>query len=131
MRRLFEQFNFKKTAQDLGVSVWQTPNFLFLLMGIIIYATIIVVFYMTKDYSDPRILIASECLVVMVMLSTGSSIINRISDIARLNKLKTRFIECAPCEMIFNLHILSSLSKVSHVPEFLNVQFDSCSTPYN
>jgi signal transduction histidine kinase len=95
MRRLFEQFNFKKTAQDLGVSVWQTPNFLFLLMGIIIYATIIVVFYMTKDYSDPRVLIASECLVVMVMLSTGSSIINRISDIARLNKLKTRFIEIA------------------------------------
>ncbi len=95
MKKLFDQFNFKKSARDLGVSVWQTPNFLFLIMGIVIYATIIIVFYLTKDYSDPRILIASECFVVVVMLTTGSNIIGRISDVAKLNKLKTRFVEIA------------------------------------
>jgi len=64
-------------------------------MGIIISITIIILFYLTKDYADPRILIFSECFVVTIMLSVGSNIIGRITDIAKINRLKTRFIELA------------------------------------
>ncbi|MEA3273236.1 MAG: HAMP domain-containing sensor histidine kinase [Patescibacteria group bacterium] len=95
MKKILEQFNFKKSARDLGVSIWQTPNFLFVVMGVIIAITIVILFYLTKDYSDPKILVLSECFVVIIMLTTGSNIIGRITDIAKINKLKTRFIELA------------------------------------
>jgi len=95
MKNLLNQFNFKKSAQNLGVSIWQTPNFLFMVMGIIISATIIILFYLTEDYADPRVLIFSECFVVTIMLSVGSNIIGRVTDIAKINRLKTRFIELA------------------------------------
>jgi len=95
MNKFLEQFNFKKAAAELGVSVWQTPNVLFLVMGIIIALIMAILFYFSKDYSDPRVLIISECLTAITLLSVGSSIINSVVDIARLNRLKTRFLELA------------------------------------
>ena len=95
MNKYLEQFNFKKAARELGVSIWQTPNFLFLTMGVVIATTMVILFYITKDYSDPKILLMSECFISVTMLAVGSSIINRTVDIARINKLKTRFLELA------------------------------------
>lgn len=95
MNKFLEQFNFKKAAQELGVSVWQTPNVLFLMMGLVIAIIMFILYFFSKDYGDPRVLVVSECLTAITLLSVGSSIINRIVDIARLNRLKTRFLELA------------------------------------
>lgn len=95
MSKFLDQFDFRKAARELGVSVWQTPNFLFLTMGVVISTTMIILFYIAKDYSDPKILLMSECFVAMTMLAVGSSMINRIVDFARINRLKTRFLELA------------------------------------
>ena len=95
MKEILDQFNFKKTAQELGVSVWQTPSFLFLVMGILISVIMVILFLVTRNSSDPMFLILAECFVAMTMLSVGSSIIGRVADIAKINQLKTRFIELA------------------------------------
>jgi signal transduction histidine kinase len=95
MKKWTDQFNFEKAAKELGVKYWQTPNFLFLAMGVVISFTMIVLFLITKSYSDPRILIISESFVAVVMLTVGSSIISRFSSLAKINRLKTRFIELA------------------------------------
>ena len=47
-RRLFDEFNLKKQAENLGVSVWQTPNFLFIVMGIIVVTAMTGVYIVSR-----------------------------------------------------------------------------------
>ncbi|MFH0969054.1 MAG: HAMP domain-containing sensor histidine kinase [Patescibacteria group bacterium] len=87
--------NIKREAEDLGVSVWQTPSFLFLIMGIFIVIVMTVVYYLSRFYDSPEILIFSESAVVIVILSIGNVIIQSIEQIARANKIKSEFITIA------------------------------------
>jgi len=89
------RFNIKREAEDLGVSVWQTPSFLFILMGLFIVVVMWVVYYMTRFYDSYEVLIISESAVVIVILSIGNVIIQSVEQIARVNRIKSEFITIA------------------------------------
>ena len=83
-QRILNEFNFKKQAEELGVSVWQTPSFLFIVMGVVIVAAIFGVYVASKHYNSPEIVIISESSVVALLFTIGNFIIilSIISDIA-------------------------------------------------
>lgn len=89
------RFNIKKEAEDLGVSFWQAPSFLFVMMGFFIVIVMTVVYIISRFYDSPEILIASETAVVIVIFSVGNVIIQSIEQIARANKIKSEFITIA------------------------------------
>lgn len=95
VRRIFDGFNLKKEAEELGVSVWQTPSFLFIVMGLIIVMAMTGVYIIAQNYNSPELLIGSESLVVAVLFILGNSIIQSIEEIARANKIKTEFVSIA------------------------------------
>jgi signal transduction histidine kinase len=82
----------KKQAEYLGVSLWRTPSFLFILMGIIIGVVMILVYYLFKNYNSPEALILSEVVIVIVLMSIGSFIIRNVEEMAKINKMKSEFI---------------------------------------
>ncbi len=85
----------RKEAENLGVAVWKTPSFLFILMGIFIAAIMGVVYYISRSYDSPELLIASECFVFIVVFSIGNVIIKIIEQIAVANKIKSEFVTIA------------------------------------
>ena len=87
--------NLKKQAEELGVSVWQTPNFLFVLMGLIIIIAMTAVYFAAQKYSSPEILVLGEAIVVSIILAIGNSIINTIEEVAKINKMKSEFVSIA------------------------------------
>lgn len=89
------RFNIKKEAEDLGVSIWQTPSFLFVVMGFFIIAMMMMVYFVSSLYDAPEILVISECVVVIVVFSVGNIIIGSIEQIARANKIKSEFVAIA------------------------------------
>ncbi|MFA5777035.1 MAG: HAMP domain-containing sensor histidine kinase [Parcubacteria group bacterium] len=89
------EFNIKKEAKDLGVSVWQAPSFLFMLMGIFIVIVMAVVYYISRFYNSPEVLVFSESAVVIVIFSIGNIIIKSVEQIARANKIKSEFVTIA------------------------------------
>lgn len=93
--KIADGFNLKKQARDLDVKVWQTPSFMFLLMGIIIILTMTIVYFVSRRYNDPQVLIIAEVLVVVVLLTIGNSIIQNIEQMAKINKMKSEFISVA------------------------------------
>lgn len=95
IRRLFDDFNIKKEADELGVSVWQAPSFLFIVMGLVIITAMTGVYYVAQLYDSPEVLIISESLVSIVLFVIGNFIIRSVSEIARANKIKTEFISIA------------------------------------
>lgn len=90
-----DEFNIKKQADELGVSIWQAPSFLFILMGLIIIAAMTAVYFISRNYDAPEVIILSESSVVAILFTIGNFIINDIERIARANKMKTEFVSIA------------------------------------
>jgi signal transduction histidine kinase len=87
--------NLKKQAKELGVKVWQTPGFLFIMMGLIAIVVMAATYFMSQKYDDPQILVIVECLVTSIILIVGNSVIRVVDQVVRLNKMKSEFISVA------------------------------------
>ena len=92
---IVNDFNLKKQANDLGVSVWQTPSFLFIAMGVINIIAMTATYFIAKNYNDPQILILSECIVTAVIFFFGGMIVKGVEQITKLNRAKSEFIALA------------------------------------
>lgn len=94
-QRILDEFNLKKQADELGVKVWQTPSFLFIIMGIIIIAAMTGVYVVSKNYNSPEVVVISESLVVILLLIIGNLIIKTVEEVAKSNKMKSEFVSIA------------------------------------
>jgi len=93
--KITNDLNLKRQASELGVSIWQTPSFLFIVMGVINIIAMTTTFIIARNYDDPRILVLSECIVTGVIFFFGGMIVNGVEQIARLNRAKSEFIAIA------------------------------------
>lgn len=92
---VINDLNLKKQARELGLPVWQTPGFLFLVIGVIAIVVMAATYFISKNYDDPEILIISECVVTAIILAAGNFVINMVYQMARLNRMKTEFVSIA------------------------------------
>lgn len=92
---IINDFDLKKQAEELGVSVWKTPSFLLIVMGIVIIIAMTATYFISRLYDSPEILILAESVVVSVILIFGNSLIQQIETIAKVNKQKTEFVSVA------------------------------------
>ena len=92
---IVNDLNLKKQARHLGVEVWQTPGFLFIILGVVAITVMTATFFIAKEYDSPEALILLESLVAVVILVIGNSIISTFEQIARLNKMKSEFVSVA------------------------------------
>jgi len=96
---IINDLDLKKQAEKLGVSVWQTPSFLFLVLGAIIICIMTAVFFITRYYDSPEILVISESMIVGLIFTIGNVIIRDIENVARTNKVKSEFVSIASHEL--------------------------------
>ncbi|KKQ53174.1 MAG: Multi-sensor signal transduction histidine kinase [Parcubacteria group bacterium GW2011_GWD2_38_11] len=94
-QRVYDEFNLKKQADELGVSVWQTPSFLFIIMGLVIIAAMTGIYVVSAHYDSPEVVVISESLVVILLFTIGNSIIRTVEEVAKANKMKTEFVSIA------------------------------------
>ena len=94
-QRVLDEFNLVKEADDLGVKVWQTPSFLFIIMGLVIVAAMTAVYVISENYNSPDVVALSECCVVALLFTIGNLIIRTVEEIAKANKMKTEFVAIA------------------------------------
>lgn len=93
--KIINDLNIKKQAAELGVSVWQTPSFLFMMMGVINIMAMTATYYISKNYENPEVVVMAESVVVVTIFIIGNSIIRGMEQMARLNKMKSEFIAVA------------------------------------
>lgn len=92
---VINDLNLKKQARDLGLKIWQTPGFLFLMLGIITMVIMAATFYISRNYDNPEILILLESLIAIIIFSVGNFIINTVYQMAKLNRMKAEFVSIA------------------------------------
>jgi len=94
--KIVNDLNLKKQAEELGVSVWRTPSFLFIVLGVFLILAMNGVYHIAKFLGDsPNLIIISELIAVVIIMAVGKLVISQLEQMAKLNKMKNEFISVA------------------------------------
>lgn len=89
---IVNDLNLKKQARDLGVKCWQTPGFLFIILGFVAVVIMTATFYISQNYASPEVLIVAESFVVIIVLTVGNFVISSVEQMIKLNRMKSEFV---------------------------------------
>ncbi|MFC1645304.1 sensor histidine kinase, partial [Patescibacteria group bacterium] len=111
--RIIDGFNLKKQAEDLGVSIWKSPSFMFIVMGLVNSVSMIALYFFLNEKSSAEFLVITEALTVAAVFILGTFIIRNFEVIAQANKMKSEFVSIASHQL------KTPLSKISWGAELL------------
>jgi len=109
------QLNIIKRCRDYGLSLWQCPQFLFLIMGIIIISSAVVLYLIgTYYFIDPETVILLVLSVSAVLFIIAYTIVDGVEKLAEASKMKSDFIKIVSHQM------RSPLTNIKWAFEFLS-----------
>ena len=92
-KKILKQLNIHKQSQKYGISLWQYPQFLFLVMGIIIIVVILTTYAVgTQFIEDPEIVILVVLILSAFLLVITFTITQSFERLAEANRLKSEFV---------------------------------------
>lgn len=95
MEKILEQLNFVKKCREYGVGLWQCPSFLFIIMGIVILASMLITYFVAVLFLEPEVIIGMVSIETTILLIVGFSIVKSFETLALANKMKSEFVSVA------------------------------------
>ena len=93
---LIKKLNPLSNCREYKIPAWQCPDFLFLIMGLIIISVIIATYYIaTLKIGDPETVILVVFAITSILLVIDYIITRSFERIAEVSRLKTEFISIA------------------------------------
>lgn len=93
LKAIYNQLNVFCQCKKYGLSLWQCPNFLFLIMGLFIITTTIISYALGIKYiADPTIVALLVLLMSAVLFIISFIIIKNFERLANENQIKSRFV---------------------------------------
>jgi signal transduction histidine kinase len=112
--KILEQLNIPKQCRKYGLSLWQCPSFLFLIMGIIICLVSVFSYLIgTRYIAEPRIVALIVLIISAILLILATIITNSFEKLAEANRMKSEFIS------IVSHQLRAPLSNLAWVIELL------------
>ena len=94
LRGFFKQLNIVEQCRKYGLTIWQCPQFLFLLMGLIIIGSTLVIYVIGTRYVESPELVALMVLLTALVLFIIAFIITRSFErLAEANRMKSEFVK--------------------------------------
>lgn len=92
-REVKRQVNFVEQCRRHNLSIWECPQFLFMMMGALIVAVIIVIYILGSRYLiDPEVIIIALSAVTVVLFIISFVITQSFERLAEASRMKTEFI---------------------------------------
>jgi len=82
-----------------GVRFWLCPIFLFVLMGIVVITTMILVYLFGNDYFGPEVVVVLVTSVCIFLLIIGYLVIYSFEQLIFINKLQSEFVSVVSHEL--------------------------------
>lgn len=104
--KFLDGLNFIGRCKKYGLGVWQCPNFLFLVMGLVTVVAMFGTFFVSQQFTDEGVTIMSVTLVSAIIMTIGSFVIRGVENVAEANIMKSEFISiishqlCTPLSAI-------------------------------
>lgn len=92
MKKFWQKANIIGDCFESGVSIWECPAFLFVLIGIVDIFVTIVIFFVSQRFDDPVFTIVSLAGTNIFILGIGTLIVKAQEKIVRANKIRSEFI---------------------------------------
>jgi len=88
-----EELNIFAQCKRYGLPLWQCPHFLFLVMGVIIIGSTLVVYFVGTHYiEDPQIVLLITLLVTAILFILAVMITRSFERLAEANRMKSEFV---------------------------------------
>lgn len=114
LKKILAQFNLSSQCRRYGLSIWQCPQFLFLIMGAIIISSTLIAYSIGTHYIEEPMLVALIVILVTILLFIIAFIITRsFEKLAETNRMKSEFIS------IISHQLRSPLSNLKWAIELL------------
>ena len=89
-----DELNIKKQCEDYGVPLYKCPQFLFLLMGILIIAVILITYSVGDQiFGDPILVLAIVTGEAVILFVMGYALVSGFEKMAEANQMKSDFID--------------------------------------
>jgi signal transduction histidine kinase len=92
-KNILSQFDIVGQSKKYGLSVWQSPQFLFLIMGIVIIVSTLTIYIIGIRYiSDPTIVALIVLLISVVLFIIATIITQSFERLAEASRMKSEFV---------------------------------------
>ena len=96
IKEFFEQLNVVALCKKHNISLWQCPQFLFLIMGIVIIASALNTYLFGNRYiQDPLVVSLVTLILTSILFSVAVIITQSFERLSEANKMKSEFIAIA------------------------------------
>lgn len=94
LRGILEELNFLGKCRQYRLSVWNCPQFLFIIMGVVIIATAVVTYALGTSYyvADPTTVSLIVMILTTILFVITFSIVRSMEGLAEASRLKSEFI---------------------------------------
>jgi len=114
---IFYQLNIKRQCEKYGLSLWQCPQFLFLVMGCFIIIVSVVSYLLgIRFIVDPEIVALIVLIVAAILFVISFIIIKNFERLAEVSRMKSEFIN------IISHQLRSPLVNLKWSLDFLNLK---------
>lgn len=98
-RKIFDLLNLKKQCDRYQIGLWSCPQFLFVIMGVIIIISIISVNIAVRRYAEPEISALIVMGVTAILFAIGHAVVSSFERIAEDSLAKSEFISIVSHEL--------------------------------
>ena len=88
----YDGINLKKVCGKYRISLWQCPQFLFLIMGLVIIVAMIVAYVISSRYDEPELAALAVIVLTGALFIIGHLIISAFEKVALASLSKSEFI---------------------------------------
>jgi len=92
-KKITDQLNIFAQCRRYGLPIWQCPQFIFLIMGVVIIATALITYSLgTRYVADPSTVSLIVFVLTIILFVLTFSITRSLEGLAEANRLKSEFI---------------------------------------
>jgi signal transduction histidine kinase len=93
IKTVLDSLNFVKQCRKYNLSLWQCPQFLFLILGVVVIISSVSIYLIgVRFINDPDTVAIIVMLVAMFLMVVGFSITRSFERLAEVSRLKSEFI---------------------------------------
>jgi len=113
-QKLSSQFNLSSQCKKYGLSLWQCPQFLFVVMGLIIICSIVATYFISENYiQDPEFIALVVLFTTAILFIIATIIVQNFERLAEVSRMKSEFVS------VVSHQLRSPLSNLRWAIEFL------------